>query len=271
MICGEPVKDWILEYLSIHTSAPIKAIYLWLEDAWYTLSQAQVYNIINSMLEAKMLTKQSGKVRLSARRIEDIHDMARRLHQHTDRDGISIMAYGEKKTFTAKTFHEINAIWHDISAQLLHDHKGNVYYYDPHPYHLLGEQSREEQDLVLGKKEKAQLYYVIWWDSCLDLYGAGLAQQQGIYTIAIEKPLFPVGEFWAVVGEYVYQVILDKNVTAYLDMFFATTPTVELFRQDLFYALFDMKGLFTFTLWRDEWHADVYKQHIMWLFHQLDA
>gem|GEM_PF-5879058 len=101
------------------------------------------------MLKAKMLTKKSGKVRLSAWWIESIEEIVSRLHQQRDRDGIALMCDGEKKVFEAKTFHELNAIWHDVSSHILTHYTGDVYYYDPHPYHLLGEYGREQKDLLL--------------------------------------------------------------------------------------------------------------------------
>ena len=63
--------------------------------------------------------------------------------------------------FEAKTFHELNAIWHDISVQLFMHNQGDVFYYDPHPYHLLGEYAREKKDLMQAKKEKSSLWYVV--------------------------------------------------------------------------------------------------------------
>jgi hypothetical protein len=68
---------------------------------------------------------------------------------------------GEKKRFTAKSFHELNAIRHDISVQLLRNYQGDVYYYDLHPYHMLGEPSIENNDFSQAKKEKASLYYLL--------------------------------------------------------------------------------------------------------------
>lgn len=251
MICGDPVKDWIVEYLSISVAVPIKAIALWLNDAGYSISQAQVYNIITSMLDAKMLTKQQGKVRLSAWRIESIEEMAARFSQQRDRDGIATLAYGEKKVFEAKTFHELNAIWHDISAQLLTGYQGDVYYYDPHPYHLLGEYTREKVDLLKAKKEKYHLWYIIWWTSFLDRYGAQLAQENGVEVLCIDDSLFAAGEFCAVVGEYIYTITLDKKVVDYFELFFSTIISLEQFRHDLFYDLFGMKWVFTYTLVRN--------------------
>lgn len=71
------------------------------------------------MLHTKVLTKHDGKVRLSARWIESIEEMYHRVEQQKDRDEISSMFCGDEKVFTAKTFHELNAIRHDVSAQLL--------------------------------------------------------------------------------------------------------------------------------------------------------
>lgn len=251
MICGDPVKDRIIDFLSLSGAAPIKALCAWLQDAWYNLSQAQVYNIVNTLLDAKMLTKKAWKVRLSAWWIESIEEMATRLVQQRDRDGITKIFPWEKRVFEAKSFHELNAIWHDITAQLLTWHQGDVHYYDAHPYHLLGEYTREQKDLMQAKKEKSSLWYVIGWTSFLDLYWRGLAEKSWAKVLCTEKPLFSTGEFWAVVGEYVYKITLDTKVVAYFDMFFQTVVSLDTFRHDLFYDLCSMKWTFTFTLWKD--------------------
>lgn len=262
MITGDAVNDWLLHYLVVNESAPIKALIAWLQHAWFSYSSAQVYNKVNSLLESKLLTKTWGKIRLSAWRIESIISTAERLQQQRDRDGIVAMYPGEKKSFTAKSFHELNAIRHDISVQLLRNYQWDVYYYDLHPYHMLGEPSIESSDFSQAKKENASLYYLLWGDSVLDRHGSMLATQAGAMTYCLAQPLFSDKQFVAVIGEYVYEIVLDAKVVSYFELFFRNIQRIEDFDQKLFYDLFAMKGEFSILLQKNSDSAQYYRSTI---------
>lgn len=259
-------SDRIVGYLAEHKSAPIKELFeAFSRSAKHKLSQAQFYNIIKDMLDERMLNKHEGLVSLHTRWLRSLEQFIAQTKK-SQTHVVQTLQEWENKIFEATNFQSINIIRWDISPHLLNDYEGDVFYYDPHTYHLLGDYDFEIVDIGKAQNSHGNLHYLIWWTSYLDTYAAGLLDTLWARIALTDTPPFPQDVFVAVVGDYIYEIHIPKDIHTYFEMFFQNVTDISQFNKELFHSIFLMKWKYKMILTKDKKLAEKVKQKFMKFF-----
>lgn len=249
-----PHFDAIVNYIGLHPWSTVKQIVLCIEKSNYTLWQAQVYNIVNSMLSNKVLVKKKGLLSLNMKRVVALKrfstDVTKRYQSEV------FLEHWEQRIYTANTFEQLNIIRSDLSSTLLMEHVWPIFYFDPHPYHILWNYEEEKSEIHKFTGYNNPIYYLFGSDTFLDKYGASHIEESGCTIRFANSPPFPSDTMIAVVGSYVYTIVLPQDIVDYFTMFFINTLTLEQFNVNLFKKVFQMKGNFSLTVKKDVVYAE---------------
>ncbi len=259
MLTGYKYFDTIVTYLKNQPGQTTKSVRGKIqEECWTSLSQAQIYNIIKKMIKDGVLVKNEWLLSLSMQRLQQLEQFVQEAYVSYSNDlGIPLWT---SHVYTASSLADLDTIWSDISSKLSHICTENIFYYDPHPYHILWRQDQEVFDIKKFTHEWKTITYLIGHDTFLDQYGVWLLNKT--WCKAQTSSLWEKS-FFASVGDYRYTVELASHISEYFETFFLYTSTIETFNQDLFKKTFSIKWPCKLTLHHDPEQAKELGERIM--------
>jgi hypothetical protein len=202
------------------------------------------------MIKKKILVKNQWVIALNMKRIWSMSSFIDKVM--TTYKNERLLSPWEKKIFTAKTFHNLNIIRSDLSSILLAEYSGAVYYFDPHPYHVLGDNASEIGDIQKFTKANNHIYYLFGNKTSLDIYGASQLADCGCIVDFELTHNFSSNQMIGIIGEYMYTVTIAHEISEYFDMFFNNIQDIKNFNVQLFQKIFHMKWICTLEVVRDK-------------------
>lgn len=262
MKTGQKYFDTIITFLKHTPAQPTKVLWSVLEKEHnINLSQAQVYNIVKRMLSDGVLIKEEWVLSLSMHRLQQLEQFIHEAYVTNSTD-LRIPSWSSK-TFTASSFAWLDTIRSDISSKLAHITTQDIYYYDPHPYHILGKRGDEPFNLKKFLTWWRTLQYVLWWETFLDKYWWWLLEDlwANVMMKSSDNKIF-----YASIGNYRYTVEVDSDIMAYFETFFAHTESLDTFNSSLFQKTFHLSWTCTLTLYHDAVKArEIAERIIEWV------
>jgi len=211
-----------------------------------SLSQAQAYNIINRMVEEWMLVKESWLLSLSMKWIQQLDQFVQ--DAYIKYSHVLNIPLWWSKTYSANSFSGLDSIWSDISSKLSQLSQGDIYYYDPHPYHILWKTDQEEFNVKKFLKPWRSMFYVLGNTTFLDTYWAQLLEKYWC-TVSMSTLWNPI--FYASIWDYWYTVEHASHINEYFETFFLLTKSFDEFNKKLFQKTFHIKWTCTLTVYHD--------------------
>lgn len=231
------------------------------------ISLPNFYKIIDQLLEKQILTKEQGKIRLHAAWIVSFLDLAENIRQNYINDttiDIDLKDW-EQKIFYASSLLDLDNTRANLLSWIGTQIGKNEpsYIYNSHTYHILGMQETESVNFRNLGKQTQKVYFLIWNEAPLDIYGSELLHLQGTDAICNSKTKFLKDWYFLnVVWEYIIEVIIPQILSQYFKTFFDNTKKIKDFNPELFQQIFKMKSECKLTLRRNKKDADMFKKEI---------
>lgn len=259
MRTGQKHFDTIIGFLKEHPLQNAKTIKKLLYDHNNDdLSQAQIYNIIKRMINDWVIVKENWFISLSMQRLQQVEKFVQEASIIYSKN-LNIPIWSSK-SFTASSLAWIDAIRSDISSKLSHLTTQKIYYYDPHPYHILWRGYQEYFDINKFIQDWKQIVYLLGHDTFLDKEWKKLLEnsQCSVETSSLWLPVF-----YASIWEYWYTVEIAEHIYEYFELFFLTTNTIKEFQKDLFNKTFNIKWSCKLTVYHQPEVATELAQKIL--------
>lgn len=181
MFLKEP-QTIVCTLLSDHKHLTIQKLYDQATQRGLGISLPNFYKIIAKLIDEQVVVKKDGTLQLHGMRVQHtvmLADKIKTNYLHDDAINIDKIKPGQNKIFEATSLYELDIIRTDIFGELYAKNTGQeAYYYNSHPYHILGMPDKEKTNLEELGKKMAKTYFVFGNTTFLDQYGADMLRMQ---------------------------------------------------------------------------------------------
>jgi len=266
MLLFDPLYDALVNVFIEHPKLSTQELHKYVNKE-ISVSLPNLYKVIGKLLDEQILIKESWKLSLHRRRIEEFcetGDKFKKIHLEAPLHSIELKE-GEMVNFQANSIKDIDGIRWDafLNVHRLHDASEAMYVYHAHPYYALWMYKTEMAFFTaIQKNGTAYLLFSDTW--FLDKYWADLYKKAGIENVAISKkhPFLQDGYCINVVWEYILEFVYPKTISEYFKVFFSSVHDIKQFNKELFGKIFEMKGECKITLRRNKKDAEMFKKEI---------
>lgn len=262
-------ENALIDILSMQKDIQIQQIHEILKkDYDIVISLAQLYKTINKLLDNQIIVKQWKKVSLNLRWIEKVRSFV----QSVEKNYLSSLDefdfdMGNTQTFHADSLFALDTIWNNaIQKMITLSPWEDIYFYDSHPYHILGLPGTEHE-LMSYLANHQTIYYLFWNIKILDQYGAELLERKWCLSRCHDDTPF-LKEWYCnvLVGDYILESIFPNLLTEYFATFFDKVQDISEFNMEQFASIFKIKVTVSFTIKKSPTHVERIRKKIQSFF-----
>lgn len=232
-------------------------------------SQSSCYRVISDLIDQHILVKENKKIFLNKTWVLEYlalwDTMKKNYLDTTTVDWFLDLQEWEIKTYEWTSLQNIDAFWWDVTTKLsiLYGEQHDRWYYNSHPYHIIGMQSTESRVLQLSSVYTNSVNFLFGNTTPLDTYGAELLKLVNILTACVDSEYFPREWYLVnVINDFIIQLTLPKEITEYFAFIFKNTNALEEFNAWLFSQICHMKWNYHLRVHRDGKKADEFRKKI---------
>ncbi len=225
-----------------------------------TISLPNFYKIIAKLIDEQVIVKKNMKLQLHDMRIQHTLMLADKIKLHYIQDEevhIEKLKPWQSQVFEAPSLYDVDILWTDALSKLYAKYTWDIaYYYNSHPYHILGMTQKEKWNLTALGKKMAKTYFLFWNTSFLDIYGSELLQMQWYEIRCINTTSFP--EEWYcinIIWDYLIEILFPDSITQYFKIFFESVHNTKWFNTEMFTSIMKMKATCTLKIIHSPEHA----------------
>lgn len=256
----------VLDILSAKPRLTIKELYTYFQKQYKSgLTLQAFYNLINQMVEQRVLVKEDHLVSIDAAWMYQLMKFSQQL-QHTYLGNKATLANillreGEERTFTFPNPIAADNFWtHAIIVITLHraetSHKDpDVYAYTEHAWYQLIRTNQERALNEAYEQQRMHVYHVVGSHTFLNTLTPQLVKQDNVHVRIRSLDTFPPNTYIQVIGDFIFETALPKYIHTMVEEYYAAVNTVPDFDAEQLLELMKQPGRTNLTISRKKKRA----------------
>jgi len=271
MFTDNKIDNQIIQLLAKKEKSTIPAILKELNKTSHKISKAQLYKIVNRLLDNHVVIKEYWFLMLNEfwlKKLERLLETVRGWREAIIAPGHHLLKNWDSKVYYTETMKDLDIKRSDVVAKIasIGEHK-NIYASASHLYHVLWDTNLELNTYQYLLNSGWKMYDIIKWDSFLDEYAVNIVKSSPvkdnfIVKLVGDEPYIEDGLMIEVVWDYIIETQVPETLRSYFKQFYFTVKKIEDFDSELFESIFTIRSDCRLKITRDAKKAASFKKKI---------